>query len=487
MGLKSDLDFLRNVSLGALGCALVMQDLARSGLRPIELERACTSNKMWKTRFRGHRVPDLLCVKSGIRFEVRGKGTLCIRMSDSPNRPERRWDAGLRGRDIVAIAHIAEQGAELAASPQPTYFTVADLRASTGRTRAAGQKVPAQGSESSLEWPCTVPLASGRVTEVSARVIQAILDDGTRRTYRLAGRHPYVTAGDAFTGGQAILSGVVRRTAAPADLVRQSWSAWEALRSRNALDRLCAAKAIPHLPTLRTRAAAQLEQALSGEGDVRVALELAGALAQLGAQAGSAYLARTLQADESPEAMLEAVLILAGLKDAAASAALHAIAADRRFLGREIRQAAAWGLGKHGCADYQKLVDFIADGDEQVALHSICALSAQAETCADEIISRMVAADAHGAAAYSAALEQIGTPAVLERLINAWQSAAGNPWIPLTVARMPEALVRSALSGHALFAIIEPLLLYRSVNGNWLSRESTTRDLQFLRRQTVYS
>jgi hypothetical protein len=124
MGLKSDLDFLRNVSMGAIASARVIKDLAASGLSPIELERSCTSNKMWKTRFRGQRVPDLLCVKTGIRFEVRGKGALCIRMSDSPNRPERSWDAGLRGQDIVAIVQIAEQGEEMTAAEKPNYFRV---------------------------------------------------------------------------------------------------------------------------------------------------------------------------------------------------------------------------------------------------------------------------------------------------------------------------------------------------------------------------
>jgi hypothetical protein len=487
MGLKSDLDFLRNVSMGAVGSAMVMKDLAASGFSPIELERSCTSNKMWKTRFRRQRVPDLLCVRTGIRFEVRGKGALCIRMSDSPNRPERRWDAGLRGRDVVAIVQIKEDGEEMTAAAEANYFKVADLRSSGLRTRDAGRKVPAQGSEASIEWPCTVPAASGRVSEVTDRHIVAMLDDGKRRRYRLDGRQPYVRPGDAFIGDQTIIAGIIARKASPAALLRMTWNAWDALRSRDPLDRLGAAKAVPHLTFRRTNAAALLEQALIREKDVRVALELAGALAQIDAPCGFDYLANTLNSAASEEAMLEAVLILSQLKGARPSNALHALATSARFHGREIRQAAAWGLGKHGCAHYRKLIDFIADDDEMVCLHSICALSGKAESCADEIIARMMAADEHGAASYSAALEQIGTRAVLERLIDAWRSAAGNPWIPLTVARMPEDMVRGALAGHALFAVIEPLLMYRSRSGNWLSRESTMRDFQFLSRQTVFT
>jgi hypothetical protein len=266
-----------------------------------------------------------------------------------------------------------------------------------------------------------------------------------------------------------------------------TWNARDALRSRTALDRWCAAKSIPHLPPGRTSAAHLLEQALIREQEVRVSLEMAAALARLDRPAGFDFLANVLNSSAAEDVMLEAVLILSELKGARSSDALHAIAMDKRFHGLEIRQAAVWGLGQHGCADFRKVVEFIADDDEKVCLHGMCALSAQAETCADEIISRMVVADQHGAASYSAALEHIGTRFVLERLLHAWRSAAGNPWIPVTVARMPEDMVRRSLAGDALFTIIEPLLMYRSLTGNWLSRDDTMRDFQFLKRQTVFT
>ncbi len=487
MGLKSDPDFLRNVTMGARASALVMRDLAAAGFRPIELERGCRSNKMWKTRARGRRVPDLLCVRTGIRFEVRGKGALCIRMSDSAARPERAWDAGLRARDIVAIVSIAEPGAGLPAAGSPSYFKVADLRSSRPRTRDAGRKVHGQGAESSIEWPCTVPVADGRVTEVAARGIEARLDDGTMRRYRLQGRHPYVRRGDRFTGGQTIIAGVVARMASPTALLRMTWKPGDALRSRAALDRLCAAKALPHLPSGRRTTAALLAQALADEDDIRVALEMAAALAQLDAAGGIEFLVQLLASGAAEDVLLEAVLILAEVKGERASAALHAVASEPRFRGLEIRQAAVWGLGTHGCADFRKVADFLADADDGVSLHALCALSGPAESCADWIIARMVAADQHGAAAYSAALERIGTSSVLERLLHAWPGAAGNPWLAVTVARMPEELVRRALAGHPLLPIIEPLLMYRSLNGNWLSREDISRELHSLQQQTVFS
>lgn len=487
MGLKPDLDFLRNVSMGAVASAQVMRDLAVAGLSPVELERGCRSNKMWTTRSRGQRVPDLLCTRTGIRFEVRGKGALCIRMSDSPKRPERAWDAGLRGRDIVAIVPIAEHGGDMAAAGRPSYFRVADLRSSRARTRDAGRKAHAQGAESSLEWPSTVPTASGQVTAVTDRFIAASLDDGTARRYRLQGKHPYVRSGDRFSAGQSIIAGVVPRKAPTAALLRMTWDPGAALRSRSPLDRLCAAKALARLPGRRAQPAALLARALAREGEVKVALELAASLARLDAPGGFEALAALLTPASAEDVMLEAVLILAEVGGSRSSAMLAALAADERFHGREIRQAAVWGLGRHGCADFRKIVDFVADADEQVALHAICALSGQAEACADAIIARMVAADQRGAASYSAALEQIGTQGVLERLIRAWPGAAGNPWIPLTVARLPEDLVRRALAGHALSTIVEPLLMYRSKYGNWLAGDDIARDHRQLKRQTVFT
>jgi hypothetical protein len=487
MGLKSDPEFLRNVTMGAVASAQVMRDLAAAGFAPLELERGCRSNKLWTTRSRGSRVPDLLCARTGIRVEVRGKGALCIRMSDSPTRRERAWDAGLRGRDIVAIVPIAEPGGDLMAAGAPSYFRVSDLRAARARTRDAGRTVHARGFESSLTWPCTVPAASGRVTAVAAGAIAARLDDGSRRRYRLQGRHAYVVPGERFIGGQSIIAGVVARKASPAGLLRTTWDPRHALRSRSPLDRLSAAKALPHLPARRADAASLLARALAREGEVRLALEMAGALARLDDAGGFAALAQRLTPATAEDVMLEAVLILAEVGGSRASALLHALAADQRFHGREIRQAAVWGLGRHGCADFPKVVAFIADADEQVAVHAIGALCGQADACADGIIARMVAADQRGAAAYSAALAQIATPAVLERLIRAWAGAGGNPWIPLTVARMPEGLVRSALAGHALSAIVEPLLMYQSPTGNWLSRQDIIRDRLALTRQTVFT
>src|ERR1700730_3030356 len=103
MGFKVDTSFLRFLTMGALRVRQVAAELKQRGFEPIELERYCTSNKIWATKVKRLRLPDLLCVRTGLRAEVRAKRALKIRMSDAPQNPDRVWNAGLRNEDVVAL------------------------------------------------------------------------------------------------------------------------------------------------------------------------------------------------------------------------------------------------------------------------------------------------------------------------------------------------------------------------------------------------
>ena len=89
MGFKADTSFLRFLSMGAVGVHRTMERFRDRGFEPIELERYCGSNKIWTTKVKRLRLPDLLCVKTGMRAEVRAKSDLKIRMSDAPANPDR--------------------------------------------------------------------------------------------------------------------------------------------------------------------------------------------------------------------------------------------------------------------------------------------------------------------------------------------------------------------------------------------------------------
>src|SRR6266852_5893227 len=99
MGFKTDTSFLRFLSMGAIGVRQTMKQLRARRFEPIELERYCGSNKIWMTKVKRLRLPDVLCVRTGLRLEVRAKSDLKIRMSDAPGNPDRRWDVGMRDED----------------------------------------------------------------------------------------------------------------------------------------------------------------------------------------------------------------------------------------------------------------------------------------------------------------------------------------------------------------------------------------------------
>lgn len=60
MAFKVDASFLRFLTMGALGVRRVVSELEDRGFEPIELERYCSSNKIWTTRIKRLRLPDLL-------------------------------------------------------------------------------------------------------------------------------------------------------------------------------------------------------------------------------------------------------------------------------------------------------------------------------------------------------------------------------------------------------------------------------------------
>jgi hypothetical protein len=101
---KSDESFLQKLAVGAAGTKATIGRLTEMGFRPIELERGSSGFKIWKRiKIKRVRVPDILCLKSGLRFESRGKTKLEISMSHSRSDPNRAWDVGLAANDYVVV------------------------------------------------------------------------------------------------------------------------------------------------------------------------------------------------------------------------------------------------------------------------------------------------------------------------------------------------------------------------------------------------
>ena len=136
---------------------------------PIELERCCGSSKIWTTKVKRLRLPDLLCVKIGMRAEVRAKTDLKIRMSDAPANPDRVWDAGQRDDDIVAVITCFDGDDGPEPADDAVCFTVGALRVSVDRSKLGPPKSASEGAERDRTWPATVPTRDGTVLEEIGR------------------------------------------------------------------------------------------------------------------------------------------------------------------------------------------------------------------------------------------------------------------------------------------------------------------------------
>ena len=215
MGFKEDADFARFVSVGAIGTAAVADRLRdRYGHQPIELERYAMANKVWQTKVKRLRLPDLLCVRCGLRVESRAKSKLKIMLSHS-DAPGRKWDdGGMRDEDLFAFL-LADINQDPPHCGAPIFFATGALRASITQARRSAPKAASEGSEVTLTWPCWVPAKRGRFVHVDNEdriVFEG--DDGKVQRYwhwrNWAGpRFVYSKRGEFFQGDEKVLAGVV--------------------------------------------------------------------------------------------------------------------------------------------------------------------------------------------------------------------------------------------------------------------------------------
>lgn len=164
MGFKEEADFARFLSMG-----VVATDAVRSHLRDVhghqvvELERFAMANKLWQTKVKRLRLPDLLCVRCGRRVESRGKSQLGIILSHSEGRP---WDAGgTRDDDLFAFVRVVVEGDDPHTST-PAYFRTDAIRVVSEYAKEGGRKATSEGSEVTLTWKTWVPTTSGTVLEI---------------------------------------------------------------------------------------------------------------------------------------------------------------------------------------------------------------------------------------------------------------------------------------------------------------------------------
>jgi len=350
---KTDESFLEKLSIGAIGTKRVLEDLALQGHIPVELERGSTGYKIWKTiKIKRVRVPDILCVNSGIRIESRAKTKLVISMSHSSADEARGWDCGLKNDDYVALVVCEKKGEEpidWAADENVQYIKIIDLRKSLETNKVIQEKPKGsqEGFETRLTWPSSVASSEGTITEISNKIKFKRTSDSRTISLTLSKQGialtPCVQEGEIIRRYQIlasvtpVLKEVPKREINPESYYRNL------LTSTSISDRYGAAKAYSFL-NRQFDNAPLIDRINDNAEHIYVKLEAAAALARSGSQFGYDFIGSVLNSDYL-EHRLEAVIILGELSSERSGQLLIQVLTDETQ-HEEIRGGAAWALGE---------------------------------------------------------------------------------------------------------------------------------------------
>ena len=350
---KTDESFLEKLAIGATGTKRVLENLKEQGHTPVELERGSTGYKIWKTiKIKRVRVPDILCVNSGIRVESRAKTNLVISMSHSAADEKRGWDFGLKDEDYVAIVVCEKNGEEpidWVADDNVQYINIYDLRKALEAKRVTQEKPKGaqEGFETRLTWPCSVASSDGIITEISNKIKFKRTSDNRTISLSLSKKGikltPCVIEEDVIRRYQIlasvtpVLKEVPRRDIGLEDYYNNL------LTSTSISDRYGAAKAFSFLNDQFDNA--PLIDRINDDAEhIYVKLEAAAALARSGSQLGYDFIESILNSDYLAH-RLEAVIILGELTEARSERLLIQVLTDETQ-HEEIRGGAAWALGE---------------------------------------------------------------------------------------------------------------------------------------------
>ncbi len=350
---KIDESFLEKLAIGAIGTKKVLENLAKQGHKPVELERGSTGYKIWKSiKIKRVRVPDILCINSGIRVESRAKTNLVISMSHSSADETRGWDYGLKNEDYVAFVvceKSVEEPIDWIADEKVQYIKVANLRDALEANKVIQEKPKGaqEGFETRLTWPCSVASSDGTVIEISNRL--KFIRSGDNRTISLSLSRKGIELTPCVTEGQEIKRYQILASVSPVSLsvpkieIELEEHYRELLSSTSISDRYGAAKAYSYLNQEFDRT--PLEERIKDNAEhIYVKLEAAAALARSDSSSGYDYIETALMS-EYLEHRLESVIILGELMTEKSANLLIKVLADNTQ-HEEIRGGAAWALGE---------------------------------------------------------------------------------------------------------------------------------------------
>jgi len=480
VGFKDDARFAHFLTLGVEGTAVAAADLSsHHGHSIIELERSSMANKIWRTKPKRLRLPDLMCVRCGMRIESRSKSKLQMELSDS-HVVGREWHNDSRPEDLVAFVQVDLDQFTLDAAPgPPAYFTIGALSRTRDHAKHGRRKATREGSELSLVWPTKVATQTGTITEVTDDVIAIAYTNlaGKPRTSRLSleGLTPYVSVGSPVIGRKSFIAGIAK----PAQGLTCPGPGWDPrndLSSPVAVDRYAAVKAIRAGRFADTES---LLTPLAKDPDQRVRMEAAGTLTRLGHERAAVYLGTCALEPRKDGMAMEAVLILAEAEHPIASAELRSVAANER-LPAEMRCAAVWGLGMTGLNRPQDVWPYVTHSDDDIRMHAIAAIDDIPDDFAQTLVDELSGATPRAAiAAYL-----LANGRRIFDLAKAAHQPASRKWAVEGLGRVAPAEVEatSALDDE-LRTVLEPVWTTRF--GQPLASKKTTARLRELHSQRM--
>jgi len=357
---KSDDNFLRKLAVGAAGTNATIAYLRSMGFNPIELDRGSTGFKIWKKiKIKRVRMPDILCLNTGLRFESRGKTKLEISISHSMKDPKRAWDAGMRDDDMVSIIMFEQEDASPVDLRQvsPIHFIrVSDMRNafSAEQVSITQPKGVEEGYEIRVVWVCAAAKQRSEVFAVEPNKLSLTPQQkGRRQTIQLSRSGgkitllPQVQVGDLVEANQIVASVVPVYTDLKCPPPIDETYFTDKLASVNLSERYAAAKA------LRYRGYSNALSALASrmndpEEDIYVQLEAAAALAAYDDPNGWKFIESKLRNPVMTvplETQLETVIVVSEIANKYSENILIEVLQDRDR-DEELRAGAAWALGK---------------------------------------------------------------------------------------------------------------------------------------------
>lgn len=180
---------------------------------------------------------------------------------------------------------------------------------------------------------------------------------------------------------------------------------------------------------------------------------------------------------------MECIFILSELKSPEATEGLVALASDKT-MATEARSAAVWGLGITGVDEALRVLPFVADADDDVALHALACIG-ELDARGLSIVQRVLETGSDREAASAVELLAQAGPEGIEHLLEVAQRQDRPAiWALAALGEIPEAELRETVGASLPSSLVSALSPMWLMQGSWLN-EKAQDPLEFLRRQLI--